>query len=131
MEITNKITKHSVFHWNIYTELTIDAPKEKVWAVLTDFSSMPKWRKTLQNIEGNLQSGSKTIVDYIFKGKLRKIKHTMVDFQNGTQFGWSDTLIPFAKDYLFTVLKIYQGGKLCLFKRMKLKVFLPLLLQEC
>ncbi len=123
METKNKITKHSAFHWSIYTELTINAPKDKVWAALTDFSSMPMWSKTLQNIEGNLQSGSKTIVDYIFKGKLRKIKHTMVDFQNGTQFGWSDTLIPFAKDYHIYRVEDLPGGKTLFIQKDEVKGF--------
>ena len=92
------VTKHSNFHWSIYTEVEIDAPKEKVWSVLTDFQQMPQWSKTLQNIEGSLTNGTKTKVVYIFKGKSRVIHHTMVDFEDGTQFGWSDTLIPFAKD---------------------------------
>ena len=95
----NKVTKHSNFHWSIYTEIEIEAPPEKVWLVLSDFSRMPQWSTTLQKIAGSLTSGSQTTVDYIFKGKLRVIKHTMVDFKDGLQFGWSDTLIPLAKDY--------------------------------
>ncbi|MBX2963321.1 MAG: SRPBCC domain-containing protein [Cyclobacteriaceae bacterium] len=104
------ITKHSATFWSIYTEIVIDAPKERVWTVLTDFNNIAQWSTTLQNLEGNLSNGSKTIVDYIFKGKLRKIKHTMVEFENGTQFGWSDTIIPFVKDYhLFRVEDLKDG----------------------
>jgi len=95
----NGVTKHSNFHWSVYTEIIIDAPKDKVWSVLMDFDNMPQWSKTLQKIKGSLTKGSKANVDYIFKGKLRKIKHTMVDYEEGTQFGWSDTLIPLVKDH--------------------------------
>ena len=95
----NEVKKHSQFHWSIYTEIIIDASKGKVWSVLMDFDHMPQWSNTLQTIKGDLTSGSKTEVDYIFKNKLREIKHRMVDFEEGTQFGWSDTLIPFARDY--------------------------------
>ncbi len=94
----NQVVKHSIFHWSVYTEIIIDAPKDRVWAVLTDFESMPAWSKSLQKIRGDLSSGSQTQVDYIFKGKLRVIPHHMVDFEAGTQFGWSDKLIPLAKD---------------------------------
>ena len=95
----NEVTKHSNFHWSIYTEIIIDGPKDRVWSVLMDFDHMPQWSKTLQKVKGNLSSGSKSKVDYILKNKLREIKHRMVDFEEGNQFGGSDTLIPLAKDY--------------------------------
>lgn len=95
----NQITKHSNFHWSIYTEIIINAPQDRVWSVLTDFDQMPDWSKTLQKVDGELTNGTQTAVDYIFKGKLRHIKHSMVAFEEGAQFGWSDTLIPFSKDY--------------------------------
>ena len=106
----NQVTKHSIFHWSVYTETIINAPKDKVWSALTDFDHMPEWSQSLQNIRGALTTGSKTHVDYIFKGKLREIKHTMVAFEQGTQFGWSDTLIPLAKDYhLYRVEALPDG----------------------
>ncbi|MEL6557017.1 MAG: SRPBCC domain-containing protein [Bacteroidota bacterium] len=106
----NQITKHSNFHWSIHTEIIINAPKDQVWSVLTDFDQMPSWSKTLQKINGQLSNGSKSMVDYIFKGKLRNIKHSMVGFEEGAQFGWSDTLVPFSKDFhIYRVESLADG----------------------
>ena len=107
----NTVTKHSNFHWSVHTETIIEAPRDKVWSVLMDFDSMSQWSNTLQKIEGNLSSESKTRVEYIFKEKLREIKHKMVDFEEGTQFGWSDTLIPFAKDYHIYRIESLPDGR--------------------
>lgn len=107
----SKVTKHSNFQWNIHTEIIIDASKEKVWSILMDFDTMPQWSKTLQKIKGDLSTGSRTKVNYIFKEKLREINHTMVDFEEGTQFGWSDTLIPFAKDHHIYRVEALPDGK--------------------
>jgi hypothetical protein len=41
----------------IRTEIDIDAPPERVWAVLTDFSSYPDWNPFIQKIEGNVAVG--------------------------------------------------------------------------
>lgn len=42
----------------ITTEITIAAPIEKVWAVLTDFKAYPEWNPFLQEIQGDLQVGA-------------------------------------------------------------------------
>lgn len=107
----NEVTKHSNFHWSVYTEVVIHATKEKVRSVLINFEQMPTWSKALQKINGDLTNGSRTNVDYIFKKKLREIKHTMVDFEEGTQFGWSDTLIWLAKDHHIYRIESLPDGR--------------------
>jgi uncharacterized membrane protein len=42
---TNTVTTHSNFHWNVYTEIIIDAPKDKLRSILMDFEHMPQWSK--------------------------------------------------------------------------------------
>ena len=41
------------------TEIEIDAPAERVWAVLTDFDSFPDWNPFIRRIQGNSQVGSR------------------------------------------------------------------------
>lgn len=119
----NKVTKHSVFHWSVYTEVIINAPKEKVWKALTNFNDMPKWSKALQSIEGDLKNGSETRVHYIFKGDLKKQKHKIVGFEEGTQFGWSDPLIPFAKDNHSYRVEALPDGKTKFIQKDEIKGF--------
>lgn len=120
---TNKIIKHSVFHWSVYTEVIIDASKETVWKALTNFKDMAHWSKGLQNIEGELKNDSTVIVYYIFKGDLKKIKHKIIGFEKGVQFGWSDPLIPFAKDNHFYRLESLPDGKTKFIQRDEIKGF--------
>ena len=41
----------------IRTEIDIEAPPEKVWAVLTDFRAYPEWNPFIQKIEGTAAVG--------------------------------------------------------------------------
>ena len=41
------------------TEIEIDAPVERVWAVLTDFDKFPDWNPFIRRIHGNAQVGSR------------------------------------------------------------------------
>lgn len=40
----------------IRTEIIIAAPIEKIWAILINFSSYPRWNPFIRNIEGNPQA---------------------------------------------------------------------------
>ena len=42
----------------LHTEIEIDAPPERVWEVLTDFSAYPEWNPFIRSIEGTAQVGS-------------------------------------------------------------------------
>lgn len=42
----------------IFTEIDIEAPVEKVWSVLTDFENYSKWNHTITSISGTLSKGS-------------------------------------------------------------------------
>ncbi|RYZ20119.1 MAG: SRPBCC domain-containing protein [Chitinophagaceae bacterium] len=65
---------------SIKTEIVINASKEKVWQILTDFSNYPTWNPFIVSIKGDLlrskrlvntlASGSKT---YVFKPKILSI----------------------------------------------------------
>jgi len=103
--------KKTLFHWSVYTEIEINATKEMVWKFLTDFDTMPNWSTSLQKIEGDFHEGGTTNVFYLFRGKVIKFKATMIDFENGTQFGWSEPTIPLAKDRHFYRLESLPNGK--------------------
>lgn len=43
----------------IQTDIIIDAPKEKVWAILTDFESFPQWNPFVIKLTGKPQAGAR------------------------------------------------------------------------
>jgi hypothetical protein len=65
---------------SISTEIVINAPKEKVWDILTDFKNYKEWNPFIVNIDGELGvnnrltntmlNGNKT---FVFKPKILKV----------------------------------------------------------
>lgn len=43
----------------LFTEITINAPPERVWRILIDFSQFPEWNPFIREIEGELKEGSR------------------------------------------------------------------------
>jgi uncharacterized protein YndB with AHSA1/START domain len=43
---------------SIKTEIVINASKEKVWHVLTDFKRYPQWNPFITSVEGELVKGN-------------------------------------------------------------------------
>lgn len=65
---------------SIQTEIIINAPKEKVWQVLTDFQNYSTWNSFIVSIEGEAKEGTKlknTMIlegdKNIFKPKILKV----------------------------------------------------------
>jgi len=42
---------------HLATQIEIDAPAERVWSVLIDFASYPRWNPFIRSIEGTLEAG--------------------------------------------------------------------------
>lgn len=50
---------HQSMAKEIRTEITINAPAEKVWQVLTDFGAYPTWNPYIVKFEGTLKEGER------------------------------------------------------------------------
>jgi uncharacterized protein YndB with AHSA1/START domain len=82
----------------IHTEIFVDAPPEKVWAVLTDFERLPEWSNNLVGLEGDFREGGQIAVN-IKVGVLRQtIQHEVKFFEGGRSFGWSEPFMPGISD---------------------------------
>ncbi len=67
---------------SIKTEIIINASKEKVWRILTDFDNYPSWNPFLINVKGQLQKGirlTNTMLNgdkkFTFKPKVLSVVH--------------------------------------------------------
>lgn len=76
----------------VKTEIIINAPKEKVWAVMMDFSAYPEWSTFIRSIEGEAKLGGRlkntlrlTTSDQIFKPVITRM-------EEGNAFEWLGSL---------------------------------------
>ena len=76
----------------VHTEIEIDAPADVVWATLTDFDTMSEWSSSLQRIEGSLGEGAEVVAYFRVLGRDRAFEHTIIEFEDGVQWAWSDPL---------------------------------------
>lgn len=53
----------------ITTEIVINANKDIVWKILTDFNSYPDWNPFITQIEGELKTGSRFNVTLNIEGR--------------------------------------------------------------
>ena len=47
----------------IHSEIEISAPAERVWQILTDFASFPKWNPFIQRVSGEIEIGARLEVN--------------------------------------------------------------------
>ena len=77
----------------ITTEIIINANKEKVWKILTDFQSYPEWNPFITRIQGDIKSGSRIMVTMNIEGrKPTSFKPYIVSIMPGEKFCWKGKL---------------------------------------
>lgn len=76
----------------VTTSIEIDAPHSQVWAVLTDFGSMPEWSSSFQGLVGDFRDGGQATATFRTMGLTQRFDHQLKFFEDGIQFGWSDPL---------------------------------------
>lgn len=92
----------------IRTEILINATPEKVWNVLTDFSSYPKWNPFVKKLEGEVAVGNQikiTLPGMNFKPRVLK-------FETNKELRWLGHLLfkgLFDGEHIF-ILKDNQDG---------------------
>ncbi len=77
----------------IQTTITINAPSERVWEVLTDFENHPTWNPFIKAISGDKQAGGKLIVFLQPPGGSgMTFKPSILVFDEKKEFRWKGKL---------------------------------------
>ena len=91
----------------IRTEIQINAPPEKIWHVLTDFSNYTKWNPFIHQIEGDAIVGAKLKVHlHTSGGKNRIYKPTITKIEPNRELRWyGKSFVPgiFNGEHIFTM----------------------------
>ena len=72
----------------IKTEIIINAPKEKVWAVLTNFADYGNWNPFIVSIEGEKAVGKKLKNTLMLNGKANVFKPVIKRWEENEAFAW-------------------------------------------
>ena len=104
------VKRESFNHWTVHTEIEIDAPAARVWAVLTDFDSMASWSSTFQNFAGDFRDGGRITLSAKFNGRISQVDH-QIFLKEGEEFGWNDTKTMGAADHHLYKVEDLGNGK--------------------
>lgn len=77
----------------IKTEIIINASKEKVWDVLTNFSQYPQWNPFIVSVEGELAKGKKLKNTLRNGNKNMVFKPTILSVVPYRYFDWLGSLV--------------------------------------
>lgn len=103
------------------TSIEINAPAERVWALLTDAKSYPSWNSTVDKVDGEIAAGQKVTV-YAKATPGRAFPLKVSTFEPATRMIWSGgmplglftgartyTLTPKGKAVSFTMTEEFTG----------------------
>ena len=78
----------------IETDIEINAPAARVWALLTDFSGMPSWNPFIKSISGDLVEGARLSVYITPPGKSgMRFKPTVLVLRPERELRWLGHLL--------------------------------------
>jgi hypothetical protein len=73
----------------IHTEIDVHAPVERVWQVLTDFVSYPKWNPFIRAIKGDLKAGAHLeMTSQFFNAKMMKFRSKVLRVEPNRELRW-------------------------------------------
>lgn len=72
----------------INTSITINASKEKIWEILTDFENYPEWNPFIKSITGNVKVGKR--IKVVLQGMT--FKPVVLTFDKNSELKWLGNL---------------------------------------
>ncbi len=114
----------------IYSEIEIKASPQRVWNILTDFSSFPEWNPFIRSAKGELLVGKRLKVKLKSpKGMGMTLKPEVLTARPNRELSWLGHLfIPWVFDgrHIFTIVPV-NGNKVLFVQREKFSgVLVPL-----
>lgn len=77
----------------IETAIDIDAPQERVWAILSDTANWPRWNPFAKVLDGKLGMGERLKIEVLPQGgKPMQFSPKIVELTPGTSFAWLGSL---------------------------------------
>jgi hypothetical protein len=73
----------------IHTEIAIDAPKEVVWAVISDFASYPAWNPLMVEARATANVGQRMEWTSVINGSARTYNATIDRVAPGQELAWT------------------------------------------
>lgn len=99
---------------SIHSEIEINAAPEKVWGILTDFSSYTEWNPFVTSLKGDVKVGKTfKVVLQQPDGNKMTFKPVCLVFDENKEFRWKGSLVMkgiFDGEHIFK-LKELPGGK--------------------
>ena len=87
--MTTADVRSAAFTVDITATTEIDAPPERVWAVLADTARYGEWNPFVCRFEGTIAVGEKVAVDLQLAGrKVQSMRPTVVVAEDGRTFEW-------------------------------------------
>lgn len=73
----------------IKTDIEINAPGSRVWALLTDFAQMPSWNPFIRSISGDLAQGARLAIHIVPPGSSgMRFKPTVLSVRPERELRW-------------------------------------------
>jgi hypothetical protein len=87
--------KASTFRMECRVAINIDAPAEKIWALLTNAADFPRWNSTVTSITGSIEQGQKLSLKVPISD--RTFTPTVTELVPASRMVWSDGMAPMFK----------------------------------
>ncbi len=100
----------SAFRMDCAVRCTIQASPDRIWGLLTDAASFPRWNSTVTKIEGSIAPGE-TLKLEVPAAPGRVFKPKVTGFEPGRSMVWSDGFAPMFKGVrTFTLTATADGA---------------------
>jgi hypothetical protein len=102
------------FERRIHSHLTVDAPADRVWEVLTEFRAYPSWNPFILRLEGAARPGERLTVEIHPPGqRAMTFRPTVLVAEEGRELRWLGRVIlpgVFDGEHVFTIAPLSTGN---------------------